>query len=377
MIRAEITGEQPPVVVTPEVESRLSLALAPSAALTSDESFVLTQAEWFTIQRYATVAMALPHTEPLVRAWLQMDAADDYTDFVPLEGALADVRKHGFEWEQDIFPRTVDLAVDVGNYADTASVFYGPLQDVLDILRRDPDDEVAATDLVDLVDALAGEAEAYEQRAAEVEQDLHGFATALEGDAARLGQVRSDYDEKYESQDGELARLNAEIEALDAELAQLQKDYDHYVVVAATTPTYAWAAWPFGLIAATSVAGVYGDKAVKTLDLIHEKQGQIDAKNTRVGKITRLMRYVRVTTDNLSDIRDAVAAAIPAVQKVRAHWQVMHGDLEKIATLMRDDVLQASPLIAKLQVRNALKEWEAVAESASAYIANAYIKVAQ
>lgn len=68
-----------------------------------------------------------------------------------------------------------------------------------------------------------------------------------------------------------LLGTNAQIEKLRKEIMDdnahkdnANKDYEHYCTIAGTTPTYAWI-WPFGTIAAGSVAGIYGAKATQGL----------------------------------------------------------------------------------------------------------------
>jgi hypothetical protein len=371
---AELAGDSLALEAS-EDDARLANALAPNAALQEGDDLVISQEEWFTIQRYVTSSLALPQTDAQLRLWLKMGQTEDIAPFVPLQQSFGGVRAHAADWEQRIMPGTVDLAFDLINYADTASVFYQPLLDVIAVLRTTPNDPVARQDFIDLASALAEEASYYEQRAAAVELDLHAFATTLEGDEAELTRLSGDYEGQFGEQDGEIKRIREQIAEKRAELEKANQEYTHACKVAGTTPTYAWAVPPFGLIAASVVAGVYGDRAVKALNNIHQLEDQIAELDARAARVDRLLSVIREAGTGLFEIRNAVAGALPAIQAVRKSWDSMHADLEKIVRVMSTDIHRGAALAKSLHVKNALNEWEDVALKADGYVTNAYIKV--
>ena len=69
-------------------------------------------------------------------------------------------------------------------------------------------------------------------------------------------------------------KSSTSIKAVERFLADAKKNYEHNVVVAATTPTYAWVL-PVGLISAIVVAAVFGTRATSEKQAIDRYEAQL------------------------------------------------------------------------------------------------------
>ncbi|ACY13953.1 hypothetical protein Hoch_1399 [Haliangium ochraceum DSM 14365] len=348
--------------------------LSPGALSDENNQFIIDQETWQKIQVYAETALRLPIDEPTMRLVLERDPAESFTDFVPLLTAYQATHAHAVDWDQNILPTSVELAVDISNYADKAGIYYGPLQQAIAAVVADSSD-VGSRALVEaLLNDLAADAVEYEAAALEVQNDLNAFAVQLNSDRGALSTLVTEYQQSHGATGEEVEELREREAEIDALIDQLRDDYAHAVKVAATTPTYAWVGPP-GLICAATVAGIYGSQATEILRQINDLEDQLNALGTDIRQRERLRRSLAYATESVTEIEDAVAQAIPAVATIRGHWQSMHGDLAQIVTTMRDDLPTAIPLLQQLQVNLALSEWQSVGDKAEGYVLNAYISV--
>ena len=244
--------------------------------------FTLSRPEWIAIQAYSTDALALPTTADAFRKSLGAGAPTDLSDFNRLIEAYEAVHAHVTTWTTTTFPASVALAGDVYQYGTVkAPVYYPRILDEAKILERDPHDEQAKAALKAMLDSLKRDADEKSGRARQVSTDIAQFAADSELDKVTLvggdgkGGLVKYYDTKYGSTSTEVEQLIKDIADQKRILKTANDEYDHDVVVAATTPTYAWF-WPLGTIAAAVVAGVYGKRATDALDRARAAQGKID-----------------------------------------------------------------------------------------------------
>ena len=74
---AEVAGESLALEDSGD-DALLANALAPNAALQEGDELVISQEEWFTIQRYVTSSLALPQTDAQLRLWLKMEQTEQH-----------------------------------------------------------------------------------------------------------------------------------------------------------------------------------------------------------------------------------------------------------------------------------------------------------
>ena len=342
--------------------------------------FTMSRTEWIAIQTYTTDALALPTTDDAFRKSLGPGAPSDLADFKSLIEAYQAINAHVTTWDKTVYPASIDLASDVYQYGITkAPVYYPPILKEAEILADHPDDEHAKAALKAILDNLKKDAQGKADKAAEVAKQIGQFAADTEAD--RITMVGTDgkgglvkyYDDKYGTTSAEVAQLTKDIDAQRLILKAADEEYDHDVVVAATTPTYAWV-WPVGTIAAAVVAGIYGKKAVEALDRARAAQEKINTLTAKLSADANLLVAIHSAEIGMNTIVRSVSAALPVIQKIQGVWGGIASDLTAISALIDNDIRNVPPIIMDLGVDEAIKAWHKVALNADAYRVNAYVK---
>jgi len=342
--------------------------------------FTLSRPEWIAIQAYSTDALALPTTADAFRKSLGAGAPTDLSDFDRLIEAYGAVHAHVTTWTTTTFPASVALAGDVYQYGTVkAPVYYPRILDEAKILERDPNDEQAKAALKAMLDNLKRDADDKSDRARKVSVDIAQFASDSELDKVTLvgadgksGLVKY-YDTKYGSTSAEVKKLTDDIAEQKSILKSANDEYDHDVVVAATSPTYAWV-WPLGTIAAAVVAGVYGKRATDALDRARAAQGKIDILADKLAADANLLVAIHNAEVGAGNIVRGLTETLPVIQKIQGVWGGIAADLGAISKLVDDDIRNVPPIIMDLGIDEAIKAWHQVAQRADAYRVNAYIK---
>jgi Bacillus haemolytic enterotoxin (HBL) len=335
--------------------------------------FLMSRTEWITVQTYVIDVLALPITADAFRKSLGSGAPSDLSDFTPLISAYSSMHDHCEIWQNETFPATVTLATDIANYGTTkAPVYYPPILKEADILTNDPSNAQAKQALAAILDNLSEQAKDYETKAAAVAAAVKTFADQTQADRVVLvgpdgkGGLTKVYNDKYGSTSQDVQELTKELAAQQLVLKGANDEYNHDVVVAATTPTYAWV-WPVGTIAAAIVAGIYGKKATDALDRARAAQDKINQLSSKLAADANLMIAINSAEQGLSSINQALAAALPVIQKIQGIWGAIAGDLDNIVNLIETDIRQALPIIMNLGVDEAVAAWKNVAAEANDY----------
>jgi hypothetical protein len=350
------------------------------ASVAGGPAFILSASEWLAIQTYVINGLALPITEPAFRTLLGSGAPSDLSDFTPLITAYANLNTHVKGWQNDTFPESVSLASDIYNYAQQAPTYYNPILPLAQKLSVNPNDQQSKDALIAILGVLKGSATTYHDKAEKVATKIQQFANDTLADKIVLsgtdgkGGLQKTYNDKYGATSTEVTELTKEIAAQKIVLDAANAEYDHDVIVAATTPTYAWIV-PLGTIAAAVVAGVYGDKAVKALERAKAAQQQINTLNAKLAADAQLMVSINTAESSISNILGPLQAALPVIQKIQGVWGAISDDLGNIINTINLNIEQALPIIMNLGVETAINEWTAVGGLAQAYRLNAYVTV--
>ncbi len=347
-------------------------------ATPKDSPFLLNQQEWYAIQRYVTSVLALPDTESKMRFNLAKVQAGEkiayigpFEEFKNLLLGYQAIIPHVAEWKDTIYPKTIELAQDISNYALKAEQYYGALLKPIEDLLADPDDQAAKNRFQGVCNNLSREAAACEKRAQAVYKDIQGFAENTRKDEIRLKELAVEYEGKFGKHSAAMEAWNKEAATLAKEIDDLNKDYEYACIVAKTTPTYAWIVFWVALI----VASVYGDRAAK---LKHD----MDVKRDRIAKLGEdteralvLTSTLSVAIQGLSDIQKQIAAALPCIQKIENVWKAIGGQLTKIGETIQKDIVEEDEILKDLGVAHAIAQWKDCKVKADGYQANALIKV--
>jgi hypothetical protein len=290
------------------------------------------------------------------------------------------MHKSSTAWRDTTFPATVKLASSIYDYGNNkAPVYYRPILPLAERLDANPDDAVAKSKLKGILDVLEKQARDLSKEAEETRKQVAAFADASQADYNTLvvnneGGLYTRYEKKYGSQSDEVVRLTKEIADQRVILQQANAEYDHNVVVASTTPTYAWII-PQGLIAAVIVAGVFGDRATKALQRSRAAQAKIDSLTDTRQASANLMTSLQLANASILNISSNLKVALPIIQRIQGVWGAMADDLGSIIKLIDINIRKALPVVMDLGVESAIKSWGAVAQAADTYRKNAFVQV--
>ncbi|MBV8634659.1 MAG: alpha-xenorhabdolysin family binary toxin subunit A [Burkholderiaceae bacterium] len=350
-------------------------------AVKGGPAFAMSATEWLAIQTYVVNALALPTTDAAFKASLGAGAPDSMTEFAPLISAYGVINGHCATWQNTVFPATVSLAAEVSQYGRTkAPTYYGAILAEADILSDDPTNAKALKALKAILDNLSAQASTYADRASAVADQIATFATNTRNDQVVLIGSNGDaglyktYNDKYGAASDDVKALMKDIAAQQLILDSANEEYKQDVIIASTSPTYAWV-FPFGTIAAAVVAGVYGARAVEALDRAKAASDKIKADNAQLAADAALMIGIHMAQKGMNEIIQALAGALPIIQKIQGIWGGLASDLKAIVTLIDTDIRQALPIIMDLGVDEAIQAWKDVAAEADNYRVNAYVTV--
>jgi hypothetical protein len=356
--------------------------IGPGALATPDvqggPAFVLADPAWAAVQQYVADAKALPSTEELFRNSLGPGAPTDLSDFKKLTEAYAQIQEHCRVWNP-LFNTIVELASHVYEYGTSkAPVYYPPILPLAETLEKEPGNTAAQNKLKAILELLEKEASQYASEASAVFSQVKQFAEETEADQLTLVGPKGEagllkyYEDKYSRTSKAVEEIVKKTEGNRQILEALEAEYRHDVIVASTTPTYAWI-WPFGTVAGAVVAGIYGHKAVEVLREEERVKHEIEALENEEAADANLMTVIQFATTGVKNINKALSAALPVIQEVEGAWGAMASDLKAIAALIEDNIEKVPPIIMSLGVEAAVKAWHEVALAADTYRKHAYI----
>lgn len=199
--------------------------------------------------------------------------------------------------------------------------------------------------------------------------ELDQTASAL---APVFADLKTTYDKKLGEQGQHIQDLRKELAARQASLKAHNDEYNHYVVVAATTPTYAWV--PFvGWIAAGTVAGVYGKKAAdakKAAEADAERISQICAE---IDKDQADLSRLDEASNGLGSVSSNLQSIIPVVQGIEGEWHAIASDLDNVVQQVEDAQDEQQVEMLKLSFQSADDEWAQLAVEADGFLKNAAV----
>lgn len=346
-------------------------------AAVKDSPLLLSQKEWFAIQRYVASVLELPDTEQKMRSSLAKEQNKEripyigpFDEFKELLAGYQKVIPHVRVWDDDIFPKTVELAQHISNYANKAKVWYGKLYEAIDDLLQDPDDEEVKKRFAALCTNLSNVAAGNEKSALEVYKAIERFAKDTSDDEVLLKDLGRTYDGKFGKHSAAMKAWAKEMDDLSKEIEQLNKDYEYDCLVAETTPTYAWIL----LWVAAIVAGIYGARAAELKRKIDEKKERVEKLQDDTRRAILLTSTLTIAIKGLGDIQEQIKAALPCIQKIQGVWKAIGSDLKQIGKIIKEDIVQEE-LLKDLGVELAIEQWQQCKQKADAYQAYAFIKV--
>jgi hypothetical protein len=339
-------------------------------------AFILSNPDFVAVQTYVESALSLPKTKVEFKTYLGAGAPADMSDFAPLIDVYRSMFDASTKWSDKTFPDTVKLASEVYDYGQNkAPVYYRPILPLAEILTNDPGNAAAKAKLKAILDNLQRTAKGIAHRAQLSADKVKAYAEVSQADQGRLNDLFARYKKQYGETSADVKRLTDDIATQRLVLQAANDEYNHNVIVAATTPTYVWI-FPAGMIAAAVVAGVYGKRATDALDRSRAAQARIQALDVRLIAHANVMDSLHLSKFSITNISKRLAKALPVIQKIHGVWGGIADDLGAIVKLIDDDIRNALPIIMDLGVEQAIRSWAAVARAADAYRVNAFVSIA-
>jgi len=336
---------------------------------------------WLEIQVYVSNALALPTDADQLRRFLGPAAPANMSSFGDLIQAYAAISGHCQQWLDTTFPRTVSLAGDIANYGSTkAPAYYPTILKEADVLVGDPQNVAAKSALRGILRTLRDAAAGCADKARAAATEVQGFVEQCQADEEVLvgpdgdGGLYHTYDKRCGSASEAVHELQREIATQRQVLADANAEYNRDVTIAAATATYAWVPPPVGLVAAAVVAGIYGQRAVDALRAMNAAQDKIAADQAELAVMMNTMQALDIGRDSLGGLKQQLAVALPALERVHGVWSGMTDSLTQVIATIDDNVSAVAPMIMSVGVNEALREWHTVALAADAYRTRAYVQ---
>jgi len=340
---------------------------------------------WHYLQVYTHYGLQLPHTQSTLKLQLGINDPGRYGWFDPAVEAYDTVYKASEHFIGAVFPGVVGLGNELMSFAKEATGKDGNFSAMLDLIDQNEDQAA-----LELVDDLRTKAIDNSKKAATVASDLGTYKGQLVAAKGQLDAVKKaiDADDQVSKKtiDDLLSddpKSSTSIKAVERFLADAKKNYEHNVVVAATTPTYAWVL-PVGLISAIVVAAVFGTRATSEKQAIdgYEAQLQRMAGKLRTAIETRgvfeaadygisnALNKTELAETNATTVQNAWNQLVIGIDKIK----------DKISGMLREQdgqkKLAAKPLI-KTYAKHAGDAWQALLPALQDLTDEPYISIKQ
>ncbi len=339
---------------------------------------------WHFLQVYSIWGLRLPYTEASLKLKLGISDPGQFSFFGGMKEAYGDIHEACGEFDSTIFPQVIEDGTNILDFASDASQGDGDIFSVL-IELIDADDDNGA---LELIGDLRETTKENEEKAGTVKELLGAYKGKLASAKGKIDIVQESVNKDEKTSQATIDKLKGSADVEDS-LANLQKmlaakkaEYKHSVVVASTTTTYAWVGLP-GLIAASTVAGIYGSKAVKLLREVEELEDKIAKKNEELNTALQVNKAQDSAITSLSETEHYTDLAIAHTTTVQNAWQSISANLnyvaEKVADMTKEkdnqQVLKTKAIVKKY-AENAGKKWALLIPPLKELTRNPYIVVA-
>jgi DNA repair exonuclease SbcCD ATPase subunit len=322
--------------------------------------FLLSKQEWITVQVYVENALRLPTTKEQMK-------------FDDIRAVYTDIKDHCQTWKESTYPKTVDLASDISNYGRTAKTYYGALNKLLPDLQSSNPSENTVKKFAAIVDKLIADVAGYQQKAKEVSEAIKQFMDQSTIDGKKLAQLYNDYNQKIGTESEETKNLINNLAEQREKLNQANKDYAHYVVVAATTATYIWV--PFvGWIVGGTVAGVYTARATEAKRKAEEAAKLIRLYTEKLNANSAFICDMQNAQFGINQIKGLLGDALKVIEKIYGIWEAIGTDLENLKKDVTDTIKNGDSIIIEIGIDDAINKWQEIGKQADDYRVNAYVK---
>jgi len=148
--------------------------------------------------------------------------------------------------------------------------------------------------------------------------------------------------------EGSLAYIQDQLDTTHA-------DYEHYMLVAATSPSYSFVLAPIGTVAAAIVAGIFGAKAIEALNLYDQIKATYDTAENAVKLAIKAHEVHSMAKTGVDNAKRYTEFAINQMSLVEHAWEDVSKSLDLIfqkLEKMTKTLNQEERLKSKSQIKN-------------------------
>lgn len=350
------------------------------APIQGGPAFAMSNTQWLELQTFFANVAQLPSTLKALSTQMGSGAPSDMSDFQNLIDLYVSMQTQGTNFTSTIYPHVVQVAGSIATYGNSIGTYYGGLQTEITALQNasPAQQPTIQANIIAIVKQLADTAQTYATNAASVSTDLNTMATNLTNDSEQLigsNGLYSYYNNKYGAESTTVQNIISELSSDNQALSAAQAEYHHDVIVAATSPTYCWVAWPVGMIAAAIVAGVYGSKATAALNTIHSLQSTIATLTAEQQADTNLMNALQSTNNQVQSLNGQVTGALAIVELMEGGWSTINSDLTNIVNILTNDFNSGLAFLEQLNYNQLIQDWTTLAALATQFQTNAFITI--
>ncbi len=346
---------------------------------------------WIFLQIFATYGLRLPNTAASLESVLNLTASEaaGYPWFNAMYSAYNTLNEDSTYFFNDVFDKMTTLGSGLKSYASDVAGQDSVFTLISSLIKPTDGTDPDPASALDILKDLTGTSQKNATLAAQIKTNLGTYKTKLISAQATLGSVKKNVDADDKTSQATITKLSGGPEVMGS-LKQLNnlldadnEEYKHDVIVASTTVTYAWVAPPVGLIAAATVAGVYGKKAVDMLDTIDKLQGQIANAKKELQTAVATQNTVKLAEGGLDNVIKYTDLAIDKATSIQNSWSSMVTGLtsisDRISNSIKNEPDGEKKLAATIAVvyfmKKAQESWTSIKPTIDTMVDNPYITV--
>ncbi|KAH8152768.1 uncharacterized protein LAJ45_02993 [Morchella importuna] len=316
---------------------------------TPTERFVFHTAEGVQLQAYLRQGMMLPATKEAYETKYPRKDVETFLNeldkkfnlYQAAQDNALSIFKHTTDFHNNTFNEMFTLTGKIRNFAEEAKDKCEYLREQFVIITADgskvtdPAVKEAIGTSQAIAQILGGKAKAAGEECAVMHKALLKFKNDTEIDRNNVMDCNKKFTAVLPGINARLEKLKKDIKDLKDKTQGLEDEYHHQVVIAATTPSYAWLG-PIGLIAAITVASIHGPKAVAAKDAWDSNLASIISEEGKEGNLIKIKDAINMQDDSMKGVRETIDAALAATEKMRGAFSLMQGDFDGIYTKLTD-----------------------------------------
>lgn len=348
-----------------------------TATVGNKEVFVLDSEDQIALQDYVETAVRLPTSDSEMRMLLGYKTDAEGKKFTELIQVYSQIFSRCWYFKTQVYPESVFLAFFVSTYARKSFIYYDRLMKIFQEVSDKVRTITSAKEAIDYtVDELKRDAKIYAAQVDEVHTAFQEFDTGTTADQGQLELAVKFYSGEFNLNESIIQQEKTQIDTLKGDIEALKAEYEQAVIIASTTPIYAWIPI-LGWIVGSTVAGVYGAKAVEINNRIAALGEDLRMKSDDVQLRTGLEASLSLANQDLVGLKTKCVAARRVLARIKEVWTRLDAALDRIPTYL--DLIEIGDdtalIVLRLALNTARNEWDTVYTQAEKYTATAYLRV--